>query len=117
MIEDLESMSLDAYIEDVEDVAEITSDFYSILEKFIEKRCVKVTHEELGIDPRSYGKLWISHCENYIITKDMIDFYSGFGFIDSSEFDSIGGYKIYSSSIPRIYDHISVYSKNKYGEE
>ncbi len=113
MIENIEN-----YEDLVDDLYELLEDFDNVLQKFIEKRCIKVTHEEIGIDPRSDGELWISKCERFLIAKDVLDFYSGFGFIENQLVDSIGGYRIFDSEkIDRIYDHISKYLGNQEDED
>ena len=91
MIENIEN-----YEDLVDDLYELLNDFDNVLQKFIEKRCTKVSHEEVGIDPRA----------------------DGFGFIENYLVDSISGYRIFDSEkIDRIYDHISKYLENREGED
>lgn len=77
--------------------------------KFVERNCIEITHEQIGIDIRSYGKIWITSDNDYIVTRNLSEYYSGFSYVDKNWKINFGDYMFYSNGDKRIEGHIDNY--------
>lgn len=96
-------------ITDMSNTADIV-DFIEVLAyTFVKRQCVETTHRQIGIDERSYGRIWITHDNDYIVTRNLSEYYSGFSYVDDSCKFALGHYMFYSNEDKRIERHIDNY--------
>jgi hypothetical protein len=104
--ENIKQLVNDVSIDDVSDILHFVKCFTST---FVTENCKEITHKQIGIDERSYGKIWITIENDYIITQNLSEYYSGFSYVPSDCKFKLGDYMFYSAEDSRIAGHIDEY--------
>jgi isoaspartyl peptidase/L-asparaginase-like protein (Ntn-hydrolase superfamily) len=90
---------------------ELIDEMTSKIKDYIEDECEEVTHQQIGIDERSYGKIWVNRDGN-LITQNVSEYYSGLSYVSSEHKLKIGSYIIYSCESDRVAEHLENYYGN-----
>ncbi len=78
-----------------------------LAQSYVDKYCREVNHEDIGIDERSYGKIYISeNGDDYLVTRNVSEYYSGLSYVPNDEKFKLGDYMFYSAENSRVKDHI-----------
>jgi len=93
----------------IDDVSDILHFVKCFTHTFVTENCKEVAHKQINIDERSYGKIWITVENDYIITQNLSEYYSGFSYVAGDCKFKLGDYMFYSNEDSRIDGHIENY--------